>query len=253
MIVVEGVYGNTGEVAPLKRIHALKERYKYRLCVEETHAFGVMGARGRGACEAAGLRPGDVEIVCASMSGALGSVGGFCVGHSEVCDHQRLCGQGYCFSASLPPYLATAAIEALRALGAPSGQALAERTRAAAAALRAALAAPGAAPGLELAGASSGDAAASPVLHLRLSPDAAARAGAPSRRLQAAALQRVADSMLKRHGVFASVPRYSCLDEAPPPPSLKIVANAALAEDGRVALVARAVREAAAEAALLGR
>jgi 7-keto-8-aminopelargonate synthetase-like enzyme len=59
------------------------------------------------------------------MGCALASVGGFCVGHHEVCDHQRLCGQGYCFSASLPPYLATAAHEALAVLGSSRGQALA--------------------------------------------------------------------------------------------------------------------------------
>ena len=40
-------------------------------------------------------------------------MGGFCAGNREVVDHQRLSGLGYCFSASLPPYLATAAIGAL--------------------------------------------------------------------------------------------------------------------------------------------
>lgn len=43
----------------------------------------------------------------------------------QVCDHQRLCGQGYCFSASLPPYLATAAHEALNILGTSRGKQLA--------------------------------------------------------------------------------------------------------------------------------
>ncbi len=44
---------------------------------------------------------------------SLGSVGGFCVGSSFVIQHQVLSGQGYCFSASLPPLLAVSAIEAL--------------------------------------------------------------------------------------------------------------------------------------------
>jgi 7-keto-8-aminopelargonate synthetase-like enzyme len=63
------------------------------------------------------------------MGTSLASVGGFCVGHHEVCDHQRLCGQGYCFSASLPPYLATAAQEALSILGSSRGQQLAAQVR----------------------------------------------------------------------------------------------------------------------------
>jgi serine palmitoyltransferase len=44
---------------------------------------------------------------------SIGSVGGFCVGSSFVVQHQVLSGQGYCFSASLPPLLAASAIEAL--------------------------------------------------------------------------------------------------------------------------------------------
>ena len=38
---------------------------------------------------------------------SLASIGGFCAGDREIVDHQRLSGLGYCFSASLPPYLAT--------------------------------------------------------------------------------------------------------------------------------------------------
>lgn len=45
--------------------------------------------------------------VCAGN--ALGSIGGFCAGDREIVDHQRLSGLGYCFSASLPPFLATGA------------------------------------------------------------------------------------------------------------------------------------------------
>ena len=47
---------------------------------------------------------------------ALASVGGFCAGDREIVDHQRLSGLGYCFSASLPPFLATAAVGALDVL-----------------------------------------------------------------------------------------------------------------------------------------
>jgi hypothetical protein len=57
---------------------------RYRLCVEESYALGVLGATGRGACEAAGLQPGQVEVIVASMGTTLASVGGFCVGHHEV-------------------------------------------------------------------------------------------------------------------------------------------------------------------------
>ncbi|VDP30655.1 unnamed protein product [Heligmosomoides polygyrus] len=68
----------------------------------------------------------DVDMIMASLENAMASTGGFCVGRSYVVGHQRLSGEclvhwpitipglGYCFSASLPPLLATAASEGLR-------------------------------------------------------------------------------------------------------------------------------------------
>lgn len=48
-----------------------------------------------------------------SLEGSMGSIGGFCVGASIVIEHQRLSGLGYCFSASLPPFLSHISIYAL--------------------------------------------------------------------------------------------------------------------------------------------
>ena len=62
LIVVEGVFANSGDMAPLDRIYEIKERYKYRLVVEETHSFGVLGPNGRGACDVFGLKAGQVCV-----------------------------------------------------------------------------------------------------------------------------------------------------------------------------------------------
>ena len=63
---------------------------------------------------------GEAEVhgveVSSAAGNALASVGGFCAGDREIVDHQRLSGLGYCFSASLPPFLATAAVGALDVL-----------------------------------------------------------------------------------------------------------------------------------------
>ncbi len=48
-----------------------------------------------------------------SLDTALASVGGFCAGKQYIIDHQRLSGLGYCFSASVPPMMAAAAIESI--------------------------------------------------------------------------------------------------------------------------------------------
>lgn len=60
-IIVEGIYANYGDMAPLDRIHVIKEKYKYRLLVEESFSFGVVGRTGRGACEHFGLQPNQVR------------------------------------------------------------------------------------------------------------------------------------------------------------------------------------------------
>ena len=66
-IVVEGISQNLGDIPPLQQIIQLKEKFKYRLVLDESLSFGVLGATGRGAAEHFGLKPGQVEIVAASM------------------------------------------------------------------------------------------------------------------------------------------------------------------------------------------
>ena len=115
-IVVEGIYRNTGDICFLPNILALKERFRYRVILDESLSFGTMGATGRGITEHFGIKVTDVEILTVAMDTALGSVGGLCIGTREVVDHQRLSGAGYCFSASAPPFLSAAACESLSIL-----------------------------------------------------------------------------------------------------------------------------------------
>uniref|UniRef100_A0A672MN59 Serine palmitoyltransferase 1 n=1 Tax=Sinocyclocheilus grahami TaxID=75366 RepID=A0A672MN59_SINGR len=112
-IVVEGLYINAADICPLPELVKLKYKYKVRIFLEESMSFGVLGEYGRGVTEHFGVNIDDIDLISANMENALASIGGFCCGRSFVIDHQRLSGQGYCFSASLPPMLASAAIEAL--------------------------------------------------------------------------------------------------------------------------------------------
>lgn len=215
-IVVEGIYANTGDLAPLRELKALKERYRYRLVVDESISVGVLGKHGRGAAEEAGYAPEDVEIVGGSMSNALASIGGFCAGDREIVDHQRLSGLGYCFSASLPPFLATAGIRALDHLERDGPQLMASLRRNAAAFRRMAAGV----QGLEVVGGAGAE--ASPLVHLALTP-------APRREEYEAGdalLQRVVDECLSRDGVLLARARYSKLERARPPPSIRVAVTA---------------------------
>jgi serine palmitoyltransferase len=112
-IVSEGLFRNTGEICDLLQILKLKEKYFYRLILDDTQAFGALGKTGRGTTEHFGVKVTDVEIITFGMDCALASVGGVCIGTREVVDHQRLSGPGYCFSASACPFLSAAAKTAL--------------------------------------------------------------------------------------------------------------------------------------------
>jgi serine palmitoyltransferase len=213
-IVVEGLYANYGDLAPLAAICELKRRFCFRLLVDESMSFGALpGGAGRGAGEHAGVPAGEVEIITASLGNTLGSVGGFCAGNKQVISHQRLNASGYCFSASLPPYLASGAVAALRALG--DAPRLRDTLARNAAALRAGVAAlPGVAP-------PAGEPFCA-VVHIRL----AGAAGADVERAEAT-LARVCAHALQDSGVLLATAKYSLLERRKPPPSIRVAVSAA--------------------------
>jgi serine palmitoyltransferase len=133
-LITEACFLGTGRLAPLPELVALKETHHARLILDESCSFGAMGASGRGLTEHFGVDTGKVDVIVASLEGAGASVGGFCAGDTGVVAYQRLMGSGYVFSASLPPYLATAAAHAIKRVSADPG--LVERAQISAAALR---------------------------------------------------------------------------------------------------------------------
>ncbi|XP_076228718.1 serine palmitoyltransferase subunit I [Nomia melanderi] len=112
-LIVEGIYMNTGQICPLPDLLALCKKYKLRLFIDESISFGTIGAHGKGVTEYFNIPIHEIDMIMGSLELALGSIGGFCVGTSFVIEHQRLSGLGYCFSASLPPLLTSAAITSL--------------------------------------------------------------------------------------------------------------------------------------------
>lgn len=115
-IVVEGLYTNTGDICPLREIVELKEKYKFRLMMEESNSFGVLGKTGRGITEHSNVPISKVDLITFGLANSTGAAGGLCIGSLEITDRQRLSGVGYCFSASMPPLLAAAALVGLDAM-----------------------------------------------------------------------------------------------------------------------------------------
>ncbi|KAF2200633.1 PLP-dependent transferase [Delitschia confertaspora ATCC 74209] len=115
-IVTEALFENVGDLTNLPRLIELKLKYKFRLIVDETWSFGVLGRTGRGITEAQNVDPNEVDMIIGSLSGPLCAAGGFCAGTGEVVEHQRISSSSYTFSAALPAFLATTASETIALL-----------------------------------------------------------------------------------------------------------------------------------------
>lgn len=206
-IVVEGLYINTGDVCPLPDLVKLKYKYKVRIFLEESMSFGVLGDHGRGVTEHFGVNIDDIDLISANMENAVASIGGFCCGRSFVIDHQRLSGQGYCFSASLPPMLASAAIEALNIMEEDPGifAILQKKCRRVHKALQGIL-------GLKLVGE-----ALTPAFHLQLEKSSG------SREMDVKTLRSIVDYCLERK-IALTQARYLDKEERfLPPPTIRVV------------------------------
>ena len=94
----------------------LKEKYKFRIILDETWSFGVLGRSGRGLTEAQNVDPTQVDMIVGSLAGPLCAGGGFCAGRHDVVEHQRLSAASFTFSAALPAMLAMTASESLNVL-----------------------------------------------------------------------------------------------------------------------------------------
>ncbi|CAK9437440.1 uncharacterized protein LODBEIA_P18180 [Lodderomyces beijingensis] len=113
-IITEGLFANTGDIANLPKIVELKNKFKYRLFLDESLSIGVLGNSGRGLCEHYGIDRGEIAITIGSMANSFASSGGFCVGVEPMIHHQRISSNAYVFSAALPPYSAKVASQAIR-------------------------------------------------------------------------------------------------------------------------------------------
>ena len=123
LIITESVFSMDGDLAPLRELSDLKQRFDALLMVDEAHAVGVIGPHGRGLVAASGLGQ-KVDVQMGTMSKALGVSGGYICGSRDLIDWLINRARSFIFSTAQPPVLAGAALAAVELLNSAEGDAL---------------------------------------------------------------------------------------------------------------------------------
>lgn len=113
LIATDGVFSMHGDFAPLREICELAERYDALVMIDDCHATGFIGERGRGTPEHFGVQ-GRVDIITSTLGKAVGGAsGGFTTGRREIIELLRQRSRPYLFSNSVAPPIVAASIQAL--------------------------------------------------------------------------------------------------------------------------------------------
>lgn len=103
LVVTDGVFSMDGDIANLPGIIELVNKYNVLLLIDDAHATGVIGEKGRGSLSYYGIAQRDNIILTGTLSKAVGIVGGFITAKQEVIDYLRIFSRSNMYSTALPP------------------------------------------------------------------------------------------------------------------------------------------------------
>ena len=115
LIVTDGVFSMSGDIAKLPDIVRLARQYGARVMVDDAHGFGVLGPNGRGTAEYFGLED-EVDMIMGTFSKSLASLGGYLVASRKVVEFVKHKSRPFIFCAAITPANAACALEALHIL-----------------------------------------------------------------------------------------------------------------------------------------
>src|SRR5690606_35618931 len=115
LVITEGVFGMSGNMGDLKGVTALKEKYQFRLLVDDAHGFVTMGKTGAGAGEEQGVQDG-IDLYFSIFAKSMASIGAFIAGDKHVVDFLRYNTRSQIFAKSLPTPFVIGGIKRLELL-----------------------------------------------------------------------------------------------------------------------------------------
>ncbi|GEP89662.1 glycine C-acetyltransferase [Chitinophaga terrae (ex Kim and Jung 2007)] len=101
LLITEGVFGMAGDQGKLKEIAALKQKYDFRLLVDDAHGFGTMGKTGAGTGEEQGIQD-QIDLYFSTFAKSMASIGAFMSGQKEIVNFLRYNMRSQIFAKSLP-------------------------------------------------------------------------------------------------------------------------------------------------------
>lgn len=117
LVISEGVFGMRGDLGALDKIVALKEKYPFRLLVDDAHGFGVMGKNGRGTPEHLGVHGQDkVDIYFGTFAKSLAGIGAFVLAEKKVIQYLYYNMRSQIFAKSLPSPMVEGGLKRLELL-----------------------------------------------------------------------------------------------------------------------------------------
>jgi len=114
LIITDGLFALTGEIAPLDKIYPIMKKHKGLLIVDDAHATGILGKTGKGTPEHFNLPENENIFQTETMSKALGGYGGFISGSKSLTEMIREKSTTYQASTALPPPVVAAGIASLK-------------------------------------------------------------------------------------------------------------------------------------------
>ncbi len=101
LLITEGVFGMAGDQGKIDEIVVLKDKYNFRLMVDDAHGFGTMGATGAGIGEEQGVQDG-IDLYFSTFAKSMASIGAFMAGDENVIEYIRYNSRSQIFAKSLP-------------------------------------------------------------------------------------------------------------------------------------------------------
>ena len=115
LVITEGVFGMRGQQGKLKEIVELKEKYNFRLLVDDAHGFGTLGKTGAGAGEEQGCQAG-IDVYFSTFAKSMASIGAFVAADQDIIDYLKYNLRSQMFAKSLPMIMTVGALKRLEML-----------------------------------------------------------------------------------------------------------------------------------------